>query len=186
MTSLKHVVGLIDPQQQHTTQGKWSAAHVLIPKLSQCVDLSQCMQVCDLKALTDIAHAHGAIVMVDNSIMTPIFQKPLDLGADISMVSATKFVGGHSDVTGGILSFKDPELAKQYAAQLFELCVVVFALAYRAGIVGALLQHINMGMSRTVSVCHLFIDCRILSRCISQKKGLTAATTLQGVLLCQC
>jgi cysteine-S-conjugate beta-lyase len=73
-------------------------------------------QVCDLKALTDIAHAHGALVMVDSSIMTPIFQKPLDLGADISMVSATKFVGGHSDVTGGILSFKDPELAKKYAS----------------------------------------------------------------------
>lgn len=72
------------------------------------------MQVCDLKALTDIAHANGAIVMVDNSIMTPIFQKPLDLGADISMVSATKFVAGHSDVTGGILSFKDKDLAERY------------------------------------------------------------------------
>eukprot|EP00892_Ulva_mutabilis_P009980 jgi/Ulvmu1/7354/UM036_0014.1 len=69
------------------------------------------MRVCDLKALTDIAHANGALVMVDNSIMTPIFQKPLELGADISMVSATKFVGGHSDVTGGILAFKDKALA---------------------------------------------------------------------------
>lgn len=79
------------------------------------------MQVCDLKALTDIAHSHGALVMVDNSIMTPIFQKPLDLGADISMVSATKFVGGHSDVTGGILAFKDPELAKRcWAPYLLE------------------------------------------------------------------
>lgn len=73
-------------------------------------------QVCDLKALTDIAHANGALVMVDNSIMTPIFQRPLALGADISMVSATKFVGGHSDVTGGILAFKDKELAKRYVS----------------------------------------------------------------------
>jgi cysteine-S-conjugate beta-lyase len=71
------------------------------------------VQVCDLKALTDIAHAHGALVMVDNSIMTPVYQRPLQLGADISMVSATKFVGGHSDVTGGVLAFKDAELAKR-------------------------------------------------------------------------
>lgn len=71
------------------------------------------MQVCDLRALTEVAHEHGAIVMVDNSIMTPVYQRPLELGADISMISATKFVGGHSDVTGGILSFKDAELAKQ-------------------------------------------------------------------------
>jgi cystathionine beta-lyase len=51
--------------------------------------------------------------MVDNSIMTPVYQRPLELGADISMISATKFVGGHSDVTGGILSFKSEELGKR-------------------------------------------------------------------------
>ena len=71
------------------------------------------LQVCDLKALTDAAHERGAIVMVDNSIMTACYQKPLELGADISMISATKFVGGHSDVTGGILSFRDAELAQR-------------------------------------------------------------------------
>ena len=76
------------------------------------------MQICDLKALTDIAHAAGALVMVDNSIMTPVYQRPLELGADISMVSMTKFVGGHSDVTGGILSFKDAALADQCAPSL--------------------------------------------------------------------
>jgi kynureninase len=70
-------------------------------------------QVCDLKALTDVAHARGALVMVDNSIMTACYQRPLELGADVSMISATKFVGGHSDVTGGILSFKDPEIAQR-------------------------------------------------------------------------
>lgn len=74
--------------------------------------------MCDLKALTDIAHANGALVMVDNSIMTPIFQKPLELGADISMVSATKYVGGHSDVTGGILAFKDNDLANRCVTSL--------------------------------------------------------------------
>ncbi|KAK9829409.1 hypothetical protein WJX72_005673 [[Myrmecia] bisecta] len=71
------------------------------------------MQICDIKALVDIAHKHGALVVVDNSIMAPVFQQPIGLGADISMTSATKFIGGHSDVTGGILSVKGEELAKR-------------------------------------------------------------------------
>jgi len=74
------------------------------------------MQIVDIAAISKLAHTKGAkgcIVMVDNSIMAPVFQRPLDLGADISMTSATKFICGHSDVTGGILSVKDPELAKE-------------------------------------------------------------------------
>jgi cystathionine beta-lyase/cystathionine gamma-synthase len=50
-------------------------------------------------------------VVVDNSILAPVFQQPLLLGADICMTSATKFIGGHSDVTAGILSIKGKELA---------------------------------------------------------------------------
>ena len=63
-------------------------------------------QVCDLKALCEVAHAAGALVCVDNSIMAPLYQRPLELGADICMTSATKFIGGHSDVTAGILTVK--------------------------------------------------------------------------------
>ncbi len=63
-------------------------------------------QVCDIAQLTELAHAVGALVCVDNSIMAPLFQRPLELGADISMTSATKFIGGHSDMTGGILTVK--------------------------------------------------------------------------------
>ena len=55
----------------------------------------------------------GALVCVDNSIMTCLYQRPLELGADISMTSATKFVAGHSDVTGGLLAIKGEELAKR-------------------------------------------------------------------------
>ena len=69
------------------------------------------MQVTDIAACADIARAGGALSMVDNSIMAPVFQSPLALGCDISMTSATKFVGGHSDVTAGILSVKGEELA---------------------------------------------------------------------------
>ncbi|KAL0053543.1 hypothetical protein WJX82_007378 [Trebouxia sp. C0006] len=71
------------------------------------------MQICDIATLTQMAHQVGALVVVDNSIMAPTFQQPLALGADISMTSATKFLNGHSDIMGGILSVKGPELAKK-------------------------------------------------------------------------
>ena len=71
------------------------------------------LEVCDIRAICELAHAKGAIVCVDNSIMAPMFQRPIDLGADISMTSATKFIAGHSDVTGGILSVVGEELAEE-------------------------------------------------------------------------
>lgn len=57
----------------------------------------------------------GAIAVVDNSMLAPVFAQPLSLGADICMTSATKFIGGHSDITAGILSVKDPALAERIA-----------------------------------------------------------------------
>jgi cystathionine beta-lyase len=71
------------------------------------------LEVCDIKAICELAHEYGAYVCVDNSIMAPIFQRPIELGADISMTSATKFIAGHSDVTGGILSVVGKELAEE-------------------------------------------------------------------------
>lgn len=71
------------------------------------------MQICDIRAIASLAHNAGALCMVDNSFMTPLFQRPLDLGADISMVSGTKFIGGHSDVTCGLLAIKGVELGKK-------------------------------------------------------------------------
>jgi len=63
-------------------------------------------------------------VVVDNSIMAPTFQQPLAMGADISMTSATKFLNGHSDIMGGILSVKGPDLAKKvyFTQVLFVSC----------------------------------------------------------------
>ena len=69
------------------------------------------MQITDIRSIANIARSHGALSMVDNSIMAPIFQQPIALGCDISMTSATKFVAGHSDVTAGILSVATDELA---------------------------------------------------------------------------
>jgi cystathionine beta-lyase len=70
------------------------------------------MQVTDVAAVAALARSRGALSIVDNSIMAPVLQQPLALGADISMTSATKFVAGHSDVTAGILSVKGDELAE--------------------------------------------------------------------------
>lgn len=71
------------------------------------------MQVCDIEAITKLAHEAGALVMVDNSMMASVFCQPLSLGADICMTSSTKFICGHSDVTGGILTVNDPTLGEK-------------------------------------------------------------------------
>lgn len=68
------------------------------------------MQICDIAQLSKIAHDAGALVCVDNSIMSPLFQQCLNLGVDIVMTSATKYIGGHSDVTAGLLAVADKEL----------------------------------------------------------------------------
>ncbi len=65
----------------------------------------------DIEAVTAVAHAHGAIVVVDNTFATPFLQTPLALGADVVVHSATKYLGGHSDVLGGFLALDDDELA---------------------------------------------------------------------------
>src|ERR1035441_10265794 len=71
------------------------------------------LRVIDLAAIAKIAHDHEALFCVDNSTMSPYLQNPIDLGADIVLHSATKFLCGHSDVTGGVIVVKDDELAKQ-------------------------------------------------------------------------
>ncbi|KAL2651989.1 hypothetical protein R1flu_020117 [Riccia fluitans] len=72
------------------------------------------IMICDIRKIADIAHSASskALVMVDNSIMSPILSRPLELGADIVMHSATKFISGHSDVMAGVLAVKDASLAK--------------------------------------------------------------------------
>jgi cystathionine beta-lyase len=59
------------------------------------------MKICDIRALAELAHAQGALLVVDNTFMSPFFQKPLALGADIVVHSTTKFLNGHSDSVGG-------------------------------------------------------------------------------------
>ena len=63
------------------------------------------MKICDITRLARIAHAHGALLVCDNTFATPVLQQPLALGADVVMHSTTKYFGGHSDVLGGALVF---------------------------------------------------------------------------------
>lgn len=71
------------------------------------------MSVTDLAACAEMAHRHGALLGVDNTLATPVLTRPLELGADIVMHSATKYLGGHSDLLGGALVVRDPELWKR-------------------------------------------------------------------------
>ncbi len=67
----------------------------------------------DIEAIAEMAHQRGAIVVVDNTFATPYLQQPLTLGADIVVHSATKYLGGHSDVVGGFVALNDSNLAEQ-------------------------------------------------------------------------
>ncbi|MBP5581218.1 MAG: PLP-dependent transferase [Ruminococcus sp.] len=73
------------------------------------------MTVTDIKAVAEVSHKHGLLVIVDNTFMTPYLQKPLELGADIVVHSATKYLGGHSDVVSGLAVVNSRELAEKIA-----------------------------------------------------------------------
>lgn len=68
------------------------------------------MNLVDIRAMAEVAHAGGALVGVDNTFMSPYFQRPLELGADIVMHSMTKYLNGHSDVVMGALMMRDSAL----------------------------------------------------------------------------
>jgi cystathionine gamma-synthase len=61
------------------------------------------MEVFDIRKISDLTHRYGAVVVVDNTFATPVNQQPLSLGADIVVHSATKYLGGHSDITAGAI-----------------------------------------------------------------------------------
>lgn len=67
----------------------------------------------DIETISSIAHERGAIVVVDNTFATPYLQQPITLGADVVVHSATKYLGGHSDVVGGFVATSNDDLAEQ-------------------------------------------------------------------------
>ncbi|HJA73461.1 MAG TPA: PLP-dependent aspartate aminotransferase family protein [Candidatus Limosilactobacillus faecipullorum] len=73
------------------------------------------LQIADIEAIAKIAKAHGVKTIVDNTFATPYNQNPLQLGADVVVHSATKYLGGHSDVVAGLAVTNDETIAKQLA-----------------------------------------------------------------------
>lgn len=71
------------------------------------------MQILDLQQLAEISKQHRLLFAVDNTFASPYLQRPLELGADIVMHSATKYIGGHSDIVAGVLVVRDSELANK-------------------------------------------------------------------------
>ncbi len=110
----------------HTTTGiSWSAADlhepgqlsIDWPAATKMVWLESptnpMLSTFDIEHIVEIAHRRGAIVVVDNTFATPVYQRPLELGADVVVHSATKYLGGHSDVVGGFVAMNDDDGAEQ-------------------------------------------------------------------------
>jgi cystathionine gamma-lyase len=73
------------------------------------------MKLVDIAAVADITHRAGAVLMVDNTFLSPYLQRPLALGADLVLHSTTKYVNGHSDLVGGLVVTDDEALAERLA-----------------------------------------------------------------------
>jgi cystathionine gamma-synthase len=74
------------------------------------------LSIADISMLAQLAHAAGALLVVDNTFASPYLQQPLELGADVVVHSTTKYLGGHSDVVGGAVVVSDPGLGERLAA----------------------------------------------------------------------
>lgn len=71
------------------------------------------MKVTDIRAVADITRRHGALLIVDNTFLSPFLQRPLELGADVVLHSGTKYLAGHNDTLAGFLTVKDTSLAER-------------------------------------------------------------------------
>jgi cystathionine beta-lyase len=71
------------------------------------------LKLTDIRSASKIARSKGILTIVDNTFMSPYFQRPLELGCDIVVHSTTKYLGGHSDVVGGAVVSKDPEISER-------------------------------------------------------------------------
>ena len=77
--------------------------------------------ICDISAIAELAKSREIKTLIDNSYCTPLFQKPLDMGIDFVMHTATKYLGGHSDIIAGVLVSKDTKLMQRIACNEREL-----------------------------------------------------------------
>ncbi len=83
------------------------------------------LAITDLRAVSEIAHKNGALLVVDNTFMSPVLQKPFELGADIVLHSMTKFLNGHADVVAGIVVVKDEDTYLEFRKVLNQIGGVI-------------------------------------------------------------
>ena len=115
---------------------------------------------CEALAQPTVVMQAGALVVVDNSIMAPVFQQPLALGADVSMTSATKFIGGHSDITGGTLSIRGKELAQRlYFVQARRSVPCQRRTAILSHTLCSCSPHAHIPESRACDLLNQFVGC---------------------------
>lgn len=99
-----------------TDPATWDAAFAGKPRIVLIETPSNpLLRITDVKAVAERAHGVGALVVADNTFLSPVQQKPLDLGADAVVHSLTKYINGHSDVVGGAVVVKSPELFDRLA-----------------------------------------------------------------------
>jgi len=98
-------VDATDPEAFEKEAGRFDLAWIETPT-------NPLMKICDIRALAGVAHRQGAVLVVDNTFMSPFFQRPLALGADIVVHSTTKFLNGHSDSVGGVAVAKEAKHAE--------------------------------------------------------------------------
>jgi cystathionine gamma-lyase len=112
------LTGLDVQVREVPTVGPWTADVVAGARLVLLETPSNPgLDVCDIRAVAELAHAAGALVAVDNTTATPLGQRPLELGADVSVASDTKALAGHSDVLFGHVTVTDEALARELQRQ---------------------------------------------------------------------
>ena len=114
------------------------------------------LKVSSVKQLAQVAHQHHAMVIVDNTFLTPYLQRPLDLGADLVLHSATKYLGGHSDFTAGIIVTKTKELSDQVYTLQNSIGAVL--APQEANLLRRGIQTLNIRMDRHIQNAQKIID----------------------------
>ena len=118
--------GVSELARQGEAKGLWSLRHLAVDDTAAWLEAAEnsdllwlespsnpLLRIADLQTLCAAPRKHGGLLVVDNTFATPLNQQPLALGADISMHSATKFIGGHSDLLGGVLIARSSEIVEQ-------------------------------------------------------------------------
>ena len=97
---------LYDPRDPTSLPAACRGARVVVVE----TPANPLLDVVDIRAAAELAHAEGALLVCDNTVATPLHQRPLELGADVSWASASKLLGGHHDLLGGVLTSRDAAL----------------------------------------------------------------------------